>query len=130
MWPKVFTQLFELLPHITRLVPMADRYFSSKTASEKANEAAMAAMAEGVRGDLGQVTKAHAGLYRQLQDQSAQIAEVSEDVKRTRLSMEQHEHRMSTLESNMTSLGSWVKAVASLLVGLAVADIALFMRSR
>jgi hypothetical protein len=86
MWPKVLVQLFELLPHITRLVPMADKYLSSKTASEKATEAAMAAMAEGVRGDLGQVTKAHAGLYRQLQDQSAQIAEVGEEVKRARLS--------------------------------------------
>src|SRR5258707_8173921 len=107
MWPKVFTQLFELLPHITRLVPMADRYLSSKTASEKANEAAMAAMAEGVRGDLGQVTRPHAGLYRQLQDQSTQIAEVSEEIKRARLSMEQHEHRMLALESNMASLGWW-----------------------
>src|ERR1700759_573823 len=110
MWPKVIAQLFELLPHITRLVPMADKYFSSKTASEKANEAALAAMAEGVRGDLGQVTQAHAGLYRQLQDQSAQIAEVSEEVKRTRLSTEQQEHRLSTLEANITSLGWWVKA--------------------
>jgi chromosome segregation ATPase len=130
MWPKVIQQLFELLPHMTRLVPMADRYLSSKTASEKANEAAMAAMAEGVRGDLGQVTKAHAGLYRQLQDQSAQIAEVSEEVKRARLSMEQHEHRMSTLESNVTSLGWWVKAGVSLLVVLVAVVIVLLMRGR
>ena len=130
MWPKVIAQLFELLPHITRLVPMADRYFSSKTASEKANEAAMAAMAEDVRGDLGQVTKAHAGLYRQLQDQSAQIAEVSEEVKRARLSIEQHEHRMLTLEANVTSLGSWVKAGVSVLVVLVVAVIVLLVRGR
>jgi chromosome segregation ATPase len=130
MWPKVIAQLFELLPHITRLVPMADRYFSSKTASEKANEAAMAAMAEGVRGDLGQVTKAHAGLYRQLQDQSAQIAEVSEEVKRARLSIEQHDHRMMTLQSNVTSLVWWVKAGVSLLVVLVVVVIVLLVRGR
>jgi chromosome segregation ATPase len=130
MWPKVIAQLFELLPHITRLVPMADRYFSSKTASEKANEAAMAAMAEGVRGDLGQVTQAHAGLYRQLQEQSAQIAEVSEEVKRARLSIEQHEHRMLTLEANITSLGWWIKAGVSLLVVLVVVVIVLLVRGR
>jgi chromosome segregation ATPase len=130
MWPKVIAQLFELLPHITRLVPMADKYLSSKTASEKANEAAMAAMAEGVRGDLGQVTQAHAGLYRQLQDQSAQLAEVSEEVKRTRLSIEQHEHRMLTLEANITSLGWWVKAGVSLLVVLVVVVIVLLARGR
>jgi chromosome segregation ATPase len=130
MWPKVIAQLFELLPHITRLVPMADKYLSSKTASEKANEAAMAAMAEGVRGDLGQVTKAHAGLYRQLQEQSTQIAEVSEEVKRARLSFEQYEHRMLTLESNVTSLGWWVKAGVSLLVVLVAVVIVLLLRGR
>jgi septal ring factor EnvC (AmiA/AmiB activator) len=130
MWPKVIAQLFELLPHITRLVPMADKYLSSKTASEKANESAMAAMAEGVRGDLGQVTQAHAGLYRQLQDQSAQIAEISEEIKRTRLSVEQHEHRMLTLESNVISLGWWVKAGVSLLVVLVVVVIVLLGRGR
>jgi chromosome segregation ATPase len=128
MWPKVIAQLFELLPHITRLVPIADKYLSSKTASEKANEAAMAAMAEGVRGDLGQVTQAHVGLYRQLQEQSAQIASVSEEVKRARLSMERHEHRMSALESNVTALGWWIKAGVSLLIVLAVITIVLLLR--
>ena len=127
MWPKVIAQLFELLPHITRLVPMADKYLSSKTASEKANEAAMAAMAEGVRGDLGQVTKAHAGLYRQLQDQSAQIAEVGEEAKRTRLSIEQHEHKMAALEARIASLDWWIKGGVSLLVVLGVVIIGLLV---
>jgi chromosome segregation ATPase len=130
MWPKVIAQLFELLPHITRLVPLADKYLSSKSASEKSNDAAMAAMAEEVRGDLGQVTKAHAGLYRQLQDQSAQIAEVAEEVKRARLSIEQHEHRMLALESNVAALGWWVKAGVSLLIVLVVVVIVLLLRGR
>lgn len=106
---------------------MADKYLSSKTASEKANEAAMAAMAEGVRGDLGQVTKAHAGLYRQLQDQSAQIAEVGEEVKRTRLSVEQHENRMVALESSVASLHWWIKGGVSVLVVLAAVIIGLLV---
>jgi hypothetical protein len=127
MWPKVIAQLFELLPHITRLVPMADKYLSSKTASEKANEAAMAAMAEGVRGDLGQVTKAHAGLYRQLQEQSAQIAEVLGEVKVARLSVEQDEQRMVILESNVRSLGWWVKGGVSLLVVLVIVVLVLLV---
>jgi hypothetical protein len=116
MWPKLFMQLFELLPHVTRLVPIADKYFSSKTANEKANEAALAAMAEGVRGDLGQVTKAHAGLYRQLQEVSAQVVEVSEDAKRTRLSIEQQGHRLENLESEVVWLSRWVKAGTILVV--------------
>lgn len=124
MWPKLFAQLFELLPHITRLVPMADKYFSSRTASEKATEAAMAAMAEGVRGDLGQVTKAHAGLYKQLQDQSGQIAEVSADVKRMGAALE----RVTALELQVVALGRWVKVGISLIVALLAAVIVLLVR--
>ena len=124
MWPKMLAQLFELLPHITRLVPMADRYFSTKAASEKATEAAMLAMAEGVRGDLGQVTKAHAGLYQQLQEQSGQIAEVSAEVKRMGAAME----RVTTLESQVATLGAWVKAGVSLIVVLLAAVIVLLVR--
>jgi hypothetical protein len=130
MWPKLFAQLFELLPHITRLVPMADKFFSSKAASEKANGAALAAMAEGVRGDLGQVTKAHAGLYRQLQDVSAQIALVDEEVKRTRLSVEQKEHRVEALEEKVAAIGVWVKAGVSVVVVMLGVVIWLLARGR
>jgi hypothetical protein len=111
-------QLFELLPHVTRLVPVADRYFSSKAANEKANEAALVAMAEGVRGDLGQVTKAHAGLYRQIQEVSAQIGEMGEDAKRTRLAMEQQGHRLESLELQVVGLARWVKAGAVVVIVL------------
>jgi chromosome segregation ATPase len=128
MWPKVLAQLFELLPHIARMVPMADKYFASKTASEKANETALAAMAEGVRGDLGQVTKAHAGLYRQLQDQSAQITEVSEEIKRARLAIEQHEHRLETVERSVRSIGLWIKFGICTVIALLAVVVALLVR--
>jgi hypothetical protein len=126
MWPKVLAQLFELLPHVTRLVPMADRYFSTKTASEKATEAAMVAMAEGVRGDLGQVSKAHAGLYQQLIEQKAQIAEVADEVRRVGTSVD----RVTALESQVAALGWWVKMGISLIVILLVAVVVLLVRVR
>jgi chromosome segregation ATPase len=128
MWPKVIAQLFELLPHISRLLPMADKYLNSKAAAEKANEAAMVAMAEGVRGDLGQVTKAHLGLYRQLQDQSAQITTLSEDVTATRLSTEQQASKIESLESKLSSLGLWIKVGVSLLVILTIVVIVLLIQ--
>ena len=130
MWPKVIAQLFELLPHVSRLVPMADKYFSSKAANEKANEAALLAMAEGVRGDLGQVTKAHAGLYRQLQDQSAQISELHEEVKRARLALEQHDHRLEAQELRLRSIGVWVKVTAGVVIVSMGAVIFLLLRMR
>lgn len=126
MWPKVLAQLFELLPHITRLVPMADRYFATKTASEKATEAAMAAMAEGVRGDLGQVAKAHAGLYQQLQEQKVQIAGISAEASRIVPAVE----RVAALEPQIAALRRWVKVGISLIVVLLVAVIVLLVRGR
>jgi chromosome segregation ATPase len=114
----VLAQLFELLPHIARLVPMADKFLTSKTAAEKANEAALAAMAEGVRGDLGQVTKAHAGLYRQLQEQNAQIAEVSEAVKQAAVAAEEQAKRMEAIEHRVKITGRWVRVGVVLLVVL------------
>ena len=124
MWPKVIAQLFELLPHIARVVPMADKYFSSKANTERATETAMVAMAEGLRGDLGQVTKAHAGLYQKLEEQSAQIAEVGDEVKQLATALE----GVAALESRVTVLGRWVKARVSLIVVLLVAVIVLLVR--
>jgi hypothetical protein len=130
MWPKLIAQLFELLPHVTRLVPVADKYFASKAATEKATEAAMAAMAEGVRGDLGQVAKAHAGLYRQLQEQNVQIVQLGEEVKRARLALEQHDHRLELMQSQVVAIGLWVKAGVSLVVVLLAVVIFLLVRVR
>lgn len=124
MWPKVIAQLFELLPHIARVVPMADKYFSSKANTERATETAMVAMAEGLRGDLGQVTTAYAGLYKKLQEQSVQIAEIGDDVKRAGTAME----RVTALESQVTVLGRWVKLGVSLIVVLLAAVIVLLVR--
>lgn len=78
MWPKVLAQLvpqlIDLLPHVKRVVPMADKFLSSKAASD----AALAAMAQGVRSDLGDVVTANQGLSRQIGDLSAQIATFGE----------------------------------------------------
>ena len=130
MWPKLLMQLFELLPHITRLVPMADKYFSSKASAEKANEAALAAMAEGVRGDLGQVTKAHVGLYRQLQDLSAQMTVVGESAEAARTAAGGQEGRIEALEKQVAAIGLWVKAGVGLLVVGFGFVIALLLRAR
>lgn len=121
-------QLFELLPHVTRLVPLADRYFSAKAATESANEAALAAMAEGVRGDLGQVTAAHAGLYRKLQEQGNQIADLSEDIRTARSAVEQSERRIEVMDRKIASISLWLKVSVSLVAILLVLVVVLLAR--
>lgn len=121
MWPKVLMQLFELLPHAARLMPVAERYFNSKAANERANEAALAAVAEGMQADLGQVTKAHAGLYRQLQEQGAQLSIVADDIRGTRSSLEQADRRIVALEQKVASLTLWIR------IGVSVSTVLLFI---
>lgn len=113
MWPKI---LFELLPHLTRLVPMADRYLTTRTASEKAQEAALAALGSVVRGELGQLGEVHTGIQRQLQDQGAQLLELAVEVTRARMGVESMEARVARLEKSAASM-RWL--VLAALVGLA-----------
>jgi septal ring factor EnvC (AmiA/AmiB activator) len=128
MWPKVLMQLFELLPHVTRLVPVADRYFSSRSASEKVNQAALAAMAEGVQANLGQVTQAHAGLYRKLQEQGAQLADVADEVRQSKAAMEKYGQRLEALERNVASLKLWIRLGVSLSTVLLIVILGLMLR--
>ena len=41
MWPKALSQLVELAPHVTRLLPLADRYFKDKSAGDDATRKAL-----------------------------------------------------------------------------------------
>jgi septal ring factor EnvC (AmiA/AmiB activator) len=101
MWPKAISQLIELLPHVARLLPLADRFFSAKSADAEASRTAMEQMAQGLRGDLGQVTASHAGLYRQLNEQSEKLGTIAADVHATRDLLKSNEGRIATLESSL-----------------------------
>jgi len=113
MWPKL---LFDLLPHFARLMPMADKYLSSRSEGDKTQEAALAALAAAVRGDLADVTEAHSGLRRQLQEQSTQVAELGVEVTRARLGVESVEARVAKLEKTTGAAMQLLWAVVGLLV--------------
>jgi chromosome segregation ATPase len=115
MWPKM---LLELLPHFARLVPMADKFFSTRTASERAQEAALAALAADVRGELGKAAEAHTGVQRQLQEQSQQISETAVEVTRARMSVESVEVRVARLEK---TAGTTMRLLLAVMVLVAVA---------
>jgi septal ring factor EnvC (AmiA/AmiB activator) len=128
MWPKLIAQLMEVLPHVTRLIPMADMFFASKSASEKASQAALQALGEDVRTELGKVTAAHESLYRQLQEHSAQIAAVATDVRSTRTTIESHADRIASLEKAAARITLWVQAAVALLVVILCFLIAVLLR--
>ena len=126
MWPKAIAQLIELAPHVSRLVPLADRFFQNKPSLDATNEAnrrAMDAMAEGLRGDLGQVTAAHAGLYRQLQDQGKRLVELTAEVEAAKRAVESVGPRLTGLERRLAS-NTTLLAITLLLNVIVVALVA------
>jgi hypothetical protein len=112
MWPQL---LFDLLPHFARLLPVADKYLTTRSASDKAHEAALGAMGESVRGELAEVKEAQAGLERQLREQGEQIAV---DVARARMGIESVEARVVRLEK---TAGMVVKLLVLVLLLAAMA---------
>ena len=110
--------LFDLLPHFARLMPIADKYLSTRSASERAQEAALATLSQDIRGELGKSTVEHADLRRQVQEQGTQIAELALDVTRSRMGVESVEARVAKLENSMAALE--VKAVTAVKLLVAV----------
>jgi len=95
MWPKL---LFELAPHLVRLVPTGDRSQKNRTAEDEAHRKAMEELAERLRDDLGHVTASHSGLYRQLNEQSEQMVGIAAAVESARLTAESAEGRVARLQ--------------------------------
>ena len=78
MWPKVIAQLFELLPHVSRLLPMADKFLTSKTATEKATEAAMIGGCAQALKEIQQAVAAAGGSPSKKMDPSLAITALAE----------------------------------------------------
>ena len=84
MWPKAFAQLIELAPHISRLLPVADRFLQSKNAADEGSRRALEAMAEGLRGDLAEFAGAQTTLGKQMDALSQKVATAGGDAQAAR----------------------------------------------
>jgi chromosome segregation ATPase len=82
-------------------LPVADKYLARISANEKAQATELAALSADVRKQMGRLTETQAGVARQLQQQSMQLAEIAVDVTRTRMGIEGAEERIAKLEKSM-----------------------------
>jgi septal ring factor EnvC (AmiA/AmiB activator) len=121
MWPKTFLQLLELAPHVTRLVPVADRYFQSRAEVRDRQRreleqmrGEMGQVADGMRGDLAQLAAAQAGVYHQLSEQSETLNKISADVRTIRVSCDEMESRLAEMEKRISRL--WITFLVALVV--------------
>ena len=118
----------ELLPHVTRLVPAADKFLAGRSASEKAQQEALAALADNVRAQLSGVNDEQAGLRRQLQEQSDQVAQVGVEVTRARIAIETVETRIAKLEqASQTAFRLLVSALV-VLMGIAILAVVILIK--
>jgi hypothetical protein len=132
MWPRLLTQLLELLPHIHRLVPLADRYFTSRSAreqaQERAQEAALAALAETLRLDLANLSRSQTSLGAQLESQAAQLAHISVQVDHDRVELVTYASQLETVTQQFKRLHVWVVGSAILSALLLLSILALLLR--
>lgn len=130
MWPKM---LLEFLPHLTRLIPAADRYLNSRQASDKAHEAALESLTDELRGGFTKAAQEQAALRGALQQHVAEMTKVStgigqvrSDVAQVRAAMDGLESRLSGVERRL-AIASWALWAALALIAATLVLIALLL---
>ena len=112
MWPKAIAQLVELAPHVSRLLPLADRFLKDKAASETATQQtadatqkamdahrqSLDSMATGLRTDLGQLATFHAGLQTQMAELDKHLSSTRADALASKLAAESLQARLTGIE--------------------------------
>ena len=126
MWPKVLQQLFALLPHVTRMIPLADRYLATRSGSDTA----IAAMAQDVRSDLGRVAKAHVDLAERLDQFAGHVDSIAVATQQTRAAAQNTEIRITALERQIGGLRLLLFLTIAVSLVCAVLLAVLVLRSR
>jgi chromosome segregation ATPase len=137
MWPRLLAQLLEVLPHISRLIPMADRYFSERSAREQdrgqgrghAQETTLTALAESVRGDLAGLNQSQSSLGAQLATQSTQLVRVSEQLDHSHRVIAAQAAQLEAATRQLKRLSTWILSSSILVVLLLLSILALLLRS-
>jgi chromosome segregation ATPase len=126
MWPRLLAQMFELLPHVTRLVPLADRYFTSRSAAERAHEDGL----NSLRTELAGLTSSHASLSAELAAQSQKLDHLTAQADRNRADLAFHATQLQAITQQLKRLQIWVVGSAILGALLLLAILALLLHAR
>jgi chromosome segregation ATPase len=157
MWPKALTQLVELAPHITRLAPLADRFFKEKATGDEvtrqalerqrlafeAQRAAITDMGDRLRADLAAVASAQASqttqvaeaarqsaaLSRQLTDLEKHLSTTRADALAAKSATESLEARLGRIETTGRRVQGLAAVALVLLAALLVFMATLFLRA-
>jgi septal ring factor EnvC (AmiA/AmiB activator) len=124
MWPRLIAQLVDLLPHATRLLPMADAYFATRRENDRAQAIAIATMADELRADVGRVADSHTSMQRQIAEQKTQIASLKDAIEATQTQSVAQTKQLEWITSDLNTVRVWVKFGTVIIVLLLAALLA------
>lgn len=127
MWPKALAQLIEVAPHVSRLIPVADRFLQARASNDEATQRAVEQVAA-LRTDLARVTASHESLYRQLNEQTERLAAVVENTQAARAAAEAAEERAGSLERRLNTSNALLAILLPLNIVMVALIILLVMR--
>ncbi len=119
-------QLGELLPHLSRLVPMLERMLSRQNPER---EQFMAQQAAQLRDSTASLTEAQQLALSQLAQQAAQISSLQQDIQFLRQAAAANADKLSLMEARTASLQMWLRTASIAVLLLLVLIIFLLLRS-
>jgi chromosome segregation ATPase len=128
MWPRLLAQLVELLPHATRLLPLADNYLAVRregSQTQAAQSAAMNELAESLRTDASRIAASYNSLTRQIAEQKTQINALQDAIEVAQTQSVTQTRQLEWITTDVNTLRVWVKFGTVIIVMLLVAVLAL-----
>ena len=154
MWPKALTQLVELAPHVTRLLPLADRFLKDKATGDEATRRALEAhgstleaqrsaleaqrvavtgLTERLHADINGITAAQSTqistLTRQIGDLEKHLVSTRADALSAKQATESLEARLSRIEAAQGRGQTLAIVALALLVAILILIATLFLRA-
>lgn len=120
--------LLEFLPHLTRLIPAADKYLNSRQASDKAHEAALVSLTDELRGGFAKTAEQQTTLRSDLQQHAAALGKVSAEIAQVRSATDTLESRLAAMERKLAFASRALWAALALLAGVLVLLLILLLR--
>ncbi|MHB1702108.1 MAG: hypothetical protein ACYCSN_18635 [Acidobacteriaceae bacterium] len=125
MW-ALLMQLGELLPHLSRLVPMLERMLSRQSPDREQFVAHQAAQ---LRQSSDSLAEAQQLALRQLADHSAQIATLQGEIKLLSQAAARSEETLTLIEARIAALQVWLRTVSIAALLLLALIVFLLLRS-
>lgn len=113
MWPRL---LLEILPHLSRLVPAADTYLSTRRKSDEALQAALTSLGDEVRSGFARAAEDQGTRDRKLEAQIAVLEGFAAELADARSATEHLETRLAAVEGGLVLMTRLLWAVLALLV--------------